>query len=49
MVESTWATSVTCSADQSVAVPSDSPNASAMIASGQAIDGIFVRTPSTLC
>jgi hypothetical protein len=27
----------------------DSPNASAMIASSQAIDGIFVRTPSTLC
>lgn len=32
-----------------MAVPSDSPNAMAMIASSQAIDGIFVLTPSLLC
>ena len=47
VVGSTWATSVTCSEDQSTAVPSDSPKASAMTPSSQAIRGILVRTPST--
>ena len=48
VVESTCPTSVTCSADQSVAVPSASPKASAMTASSQATVGILVRLPSAL-